>query len=427
MDIKSIAVISSDRTINSEIRRVCEDFADDFEPVFLEEEQRIVQFLNYELPEINVIHCSDRSIDVEHVAEEIRNDPWLHYGGIIVVSDDDEGCFLSEYLAGLNLIAFIPKSRLGGYLQRVLRILSLNRHILFQRDIHALLRSNLFGSFTLENDPFDLATYSNLLANFLYNANLISREQRETFYIAVMELLVNALEHGNCRITHEEKSNHLAKGLDPMDLIREKAQSQEVCAKRIYLSYRIRPDRSFFRIRDEGEGFDWRGYEATAGLEGMKKGHGRGIVMARLYLSNLTYNRKGNEVSFEIEHSGGSSNAIPHVFSEEEEVSFEPGDVVFQEGEKSSHLYYIVSGTFDIVASGRKVSTLTPGDLFVGEMSFLLNNRRTATVTCVTKGILIRVSKENFINAIKGKPHYGIFLARLLAQRLVKLHKVELS
>lgn len=427
MDIKSIAVISSDQTVNEEIRRVCEDFTEDFEPVFLENAERIVQFLNYELPEINVIHCSDRSIDVEHVAEEIQNDPWLHYGGIIVVSDDDEGCFLSECLAGLNLIAFIPKSRLGAYLQRVLRILSLNRHILFQRDIHALLRSNLFGSFTLENDPFDLATYSNLLANFLYNANLVSREQRETFYIAVMELLVNALEHGNCRITHEEKSDYLAKGLDPMDLIREKARSDEVRGKRIYLSYRIRPDRSFFRIRDEGEGFDWRSYEATAGLEGMKKGHGRGILMARLYLSNLTYNRKGNEVSFEIEHSAGSSNAIPHVFSDEEEVSFESGDIVFQEGEKSSHLYYIVSGSFDIVASGRKVSTLTPGDLFVGEMSFLLNNRRTATVTCVTKGILIRVSKENFINAIKGKPHYGIFLARLLAQRLVKLHKVELS
>lgn len=427
MDIKSIAVISSDESVNCEIRTVCEDFSEDFEPVFLENEESIVQFLNYELPEINVIHCSDKSIDVEHIAEEIRNDPWLHYGGIIIVSDDEEGCFLSEYLAGLNLIAFIPQSRLSGYLQRVLRILSMNRHILFQRDIHALLRSNLFGSFTLENDPFDLATYSNLLANFLYNANLISREQRETFYIAVMELLVNALEHGNCQITHEEKSEYLARGLDPMDLIREKAASQEVQQKRIYLSYRIRPDRSFFRIRDEGAGFDWRSYEASPGLEGMKKGHGRGILMARLYLTNLTYNRKGNEVSFEIEHTTGKSNAIPHVFSEEEEVRFEPGDVVFQEGEKSSHLYYIVSGRYDIVASGRKVSTLTPVDLFVGEMSFLLNNRRSATVTCVAKGVLIRVSKENFINAIKGKPHYGIFLARLLAQRLVKLHQVALS
>lgn len=427
MEIKSIAVVSTDESVNDEIRRVCDRFAEDFEPVFLKNEERIVQFLNYDLPEINVIYCSDRGVDVEHVVEEIRHDPWLHYGGIVIVTDDEESCFLSEHLTGLNVIAFIPKSRLGSYFERVLRILSLNRHILFQRDIHALLRSNLFGSFTLENDPFDLATYSNLLANFLYNANLISRERRETFYIALMELLVNALEHGNCRITHEEKTAHIAQGLDPMDLVRVKAEEPEVRDKRVYLSYRIRPDRSTFRIRDEGPGFDWRSYEATTGIEGMKKGHGRGILMAKMYVNNLAYNKKGNEVAFDIEHGIDQSNAIPHVFNEQEEVSFEPGDVVFQEGEKSSHLYYIVSGRYDIIASGRKVSTLTPVDLFVGEMSFLLNNRRSATVKCVLKGALIRVSKENFINAIKGKPHYGIFLARLLAQRLVKLHQVELS
>jgi anti-sigma regulatory factor (Ser/Thr protein kinase) len=424
MKIKSIAVISTDQTVNTEIGEVCDQFAEDFEPVFLKNEERIVQFLNYELPEINVINCSDTGVDVKKVAAEIRNDPWLHYGGIIIVTDDEDECVLSEYLAGLNLIAFIPRSRLSAYFRRVLRILSLNRHILFQRDIHALLRSNLFGSFTLENDPFDLATYSNLLANFLYNANLISREQRETFYVAVMELLVNALEHGNCRITHEEKSEYMARGLDPMDLIREKAGDPEIQGKRLYLSYRIRPDRSHFHIRDEGSGFDWMSYTVSTGIEGMKKGHGRGILMARLYLKNLTYNQRGNEVSFEIDHLTESTNAIPHVFSEEEEVAFEPGDVVFQEGEKSSHLYYIVSGRYDVFAAGRKVSTLTPLDLFVGEMSFLLNNRRSAKVQCVAKGVLIRVSKENFVNSIKGKPHYGIFLARLLAQRLVKLHTV---
>jgi hypothetical protein len=37
----------------------------------------------------------------------------------------------------------------------------------------------------------------------------------------------------------------------------------------------------------------------------------------------------------------------------------------------------------------------------------------------VGKGVLIRISKESFINVIKERPHYGIFLARLLAQRLV--------
>ena len=52
-------------------------------------------------------------------------------------------------------------------------------------------------------------TYSNLLANFLYNANLIDHERKVRFYVATMELLINAIEHGNCQITYEEKSAYL--------------------------------------------------------------------------------------------------------------------------------------------------------------------------------------------------------------------------
>jgi CRP-like cAMP-binding protein len=115
---------------------------------------------------------------------------------------------------------------------------------------------------------------------------------------------------------------------------------------------------------------------------------------------------------------------VPKVFTDQEEVVFQDGDIVFTQGEKSSYLYYIVSGQFEIIANGKRVSILTPEDIFLGEMSFLLDNRRSATVKSMGRGVLIKISKEAFINSIKERPHYGIFLARLLAQRLVKLHKV---
>jgi len=65
---------------------------------------------------------------------------------------------------------------------------------------------------------------------------------------------------------------------------------------------------------------------------------------------------------------------------------------------------------------------LTPDDIFMGEMSFLLSNRRSATVVSKGKSVLIRISKQDFVNLIKENPHYGIFLARLLAQRLARLN-----
>ncbi|MFW6261892.1 MAG: hypothetical protein ACOC6J_09960 [Spirochaetota bacterium] len=73
----------------------------------------------------------------------------------------------------------IPYDLVDTYLPRALRILRDNNQILYQRDIHLLLRAHHSGSFVLDNDPFDLLTYSRLLANFLFNFNLITDEQRD--------------------------------------------------------------------------------------------------------------------------------------------------------------------------------------------------------------------------------------------------------
>ena len=419
----NIAILSTDDQVNQAILHGCGMFGDEFVPVYLRDKSLILQHLNYELPEIILINCSDKYIKFKGILKEIKNDPWLYSGGFVLLHDAENEQELLKNFSGINLISIIPRARLDDYFPRLLRILSQNRGILFQRDLHFLLQSNLSGSFVLHNDPFDLFTYSNLLANFLYNANMIDHDSKVGFYVALMELLINAIEHGNCRISYEEKSAWLEQGKDILDLIREKNKDPAIAAKKVYLSYRISPKKSCYSIRDEGEGFDWKARKARKGKEGLEDLHGRGILMAGLYLSRLNYNEKGNEASFEIKHTSHPGKVVPKVFTDQEEVSFQDGETVFSQGEKSNHLYYIVSGQFEIIANGRTVSLLTPQDIFLGEMSFLLNNRRSATVRSVGKGALIRISKESFINAIKERPHYGIFLARLLAQRLVKLHK----
>ena len=68
----------------------------------------------------------------------------------------------------------------------------------------------------------------------------------------------------------------------------------------------------------------------------------------------------------------------------------------------------------------KKYTTLlTPNDMFIGEMAFLLNDRRTATVRAVGSNCkLIKVPKTAFLSLIRKNPHYGIFLSKMLAQRL---------
>ena len=72
-----------------------------------------------------------------------------------------------------------------------------------------------------------------------------------------MELLTNALEHGNCNISFTEKTAWFFSGKEMIDLIMEKNKDPEIAAKRIHISYLITNEKSYFKIKDEGKGFDW--------------------------------------------------------------------------------------------------------------------------------------------------------------------------
>ena len=51
-----------------------------------------------------------------------------------------------------------------------------------------------------------MKTYAYLLSNYLFNGNYISRDDQDRLLVALMELLINAIEHGNCKITYKTSS-----------------------------------------------------------------------------------------------------------------------------------------------------------------------------------------------------------------------------
>lgn len=418
--MRKIPVVSSDQRLNVFIGLECSKTNGELLPVFFSERVEVIEFLKYELPEIKIFNFSDTEIDSLSILIEIQEDPWLHYGGIIGIHEGMDEKKLLEATQDANIIALLRKKEFTASLPRLLRIVQQNKQILFQRGIQQHLLKTISGAFVIDNDPLDITTYTNLVTNYLYNSNLIGRDDKEKLHIALLELLINAIEHGNCRIGFDEKSSWLERNGDIMELIRVKNKDPRIKALKVYFSYTITPESSKFTIRDEGVGFDWRTRMTispeTPGI------HGMGMKMANLYVKDLTYSEKGNEVAFSIDHRRAESNAIPKIFERSEEVAFKDGEYICSEGEESDFLYYIVSGTLFVYSKGKFVSSLTPDDLFMGEMSFLLSNRRSATVVAKGPCTLIKISKQDFVNLIKESPHYGIFLARLLAQRLARLN-----
>ena len=100
-------------------------------------------------------------------------------------------------------------------------------------------------------------------------------------------------------------------------------------------------------------------------------------------------------------------------------VEYKHKQVVFRQDENSNDLFFIVSGQFAVYVNNSLNSVLTTSDMFIGEMAFLLDDRRTATVVAIGNCKVIKVPKTAFLSLIRKNPHYGIFLSKMLAQRLV--------
>lgn len=179
-----------------------------------------------------------------------------------------------------TLLRSIIESALRERRQKVSLISELNRH----GGALKAMRNCQIGVMTL-SDAEDTACF---LASCFPDP--------ERVVAGLMELLVNAVEHGNLGITYEEKHRLLAENTWREELDRL-AVLPENAAKVVEVVYQRKEEGYLVQITDAGRGFDWKRYwhinpaRATAS-------HGRGIARARLMaFDRLSYNEKGNSVT----------------------------------------------------------------------------------------------------------------------------------
>lgn len=419
-----IPTVTSNKSQFETIARILKACENEPETIQLVDAQSAMDYLSIEMPELVVVDFSDEKIEIDHLAEEIRKDPWLLNSGIIGITCHPRELRKSSKLKGLNTIALIHQGMLEQQLPGVIRIICHNRRILSQRFIGADLGDNVSIAFELENDPLEAYCFTNLICNYLYNLNKIDANGKDSLNIVLVELLVNAIEHGNCGITYDEKSKWLESGNDIFNLIQQKCIDPRIAQRKVLLEYSIHKTYTSFRIEDAGDGFNWKEIFISEPQKHALDLHGRGIVLSRGIAENLRFNEKGNVVTFDFHHQEGIANVTPALFKNLKTVDVKKGDVIFTEGEFCNFLYYIVRGNYDVIVENTTVSTLTPDDIFIGEMSFLLNNKRSATVRASSDGSLIRISKKDFVEGIREKPHYSLFLSKLLAKRIERLNHI---
>lgn len=118
----------------------------------------------------------------------------------------------------------------------------------------------------------------------------------ESIRIGFLEMITNAIEHGNLNITPEEKLQAIQDGT-LKELYRNRALTIPYDQRRVTIRYEFTPEKVTYTIGDQGEGFDWRNLPDPRDPGSLMSARGRGILMTRLYMDEVVYNDKGNEVT----------------------------------------------------------------------------------------------------------------------------------
>ena len=426
--MKKILTISSNEEVMDTVKNALQKFERYFNGEFLWFTPQIINYINYELPEIKILDYTSEDTDCDTILSTINADPWLHYGGIIAVCETRGKKQTLEELKDSNILCVLTLDEFKQNFERLLKLILANQQFVFHRGLQNDFAGEESGSFSFDNDLLDIHFYSSFLISYLYNTNKISSVDLFNLQIALSELLNNALEHGNLEISYEEKSKWMEENGEIVSLIEQKRLDPKFSNRKIGISYILNQDFCSFTISDDGNGFDWKKYTQKQAEESTQL-HGRGIQLSGEMVGTLSYNDKGNKVTLKIKSQKNSSNNIPGVMRTFETVTFKDREVICRENEPTNDLYFIVSGKYAVYSGRKLVSVLTPNDMFIGEMAFLLNDRRSATILASGNCRLIKIPKIDFLDMIRKNPHYGIFLSKMLAQRLFnQTHKtIELQ
>lgn len=97
---------------------------------------------------------------------------------------------------------------------------------------------------------------------------------------------------------------------------------------------------------------------------------------------------------------------IQALFLYMEQIDAAPGQKIITQGEDGDYFYVIKTGKALVTRAtksnpkGIKLADLGPGDSF-GEEALISESKRNATITMLSRGSLVRLSKENFVKLLK--------------------------
>jgi CRP-like cAMP-binding protein len=109
-----------------------------------------------------------------------------------------------------------------------------------------------------------------------------------------------------------------------------------------------------------------------------------------------------------------------------EMVSFQDGDIVFNNGDTADYAYVIMEGAVDIITETDKgpivMVTLSQNQL-IGELGLINNTPRIATLLANGNLLAMKITAEMFFRILRENSEVALDVIRMLSAKLTRTHE----
>jgi CheY-like chemotaxis protein/anti-sigma regulatory factor (Ser/Thr protein kinase) len=190
--------------------------------------------------------------------------------------------------------SYVPKRSLGKDLvdtvRHVLSVAALQR-------THARLMgrmSRIEYDVVLDNDWSLVDPLVRYIEDGVTHLGFCDDTDRMRIGVALREALLNAIYHGNLEVSSDLREGD---GEAYRLLAVERSKQSPYRDRRVYVDTKLSQEEAMFTIRDEGKGFNVAALPDPRDPSNLEKASGRGVLLIRMFMDDVTYNASGNQVT----------------------------------------------------------------------------------------------------------------------------------
>lgn len=282
----SILIVDDSPLERRRLERILQ-FYPDYRLTFAQSGEEALRLLTTQPQDLIISDMRMRRINGLELVQRVKQ-LTTHVPVILMTSFGNEEIAVEALLAGAA--SYVPKEHLESELARTIEsIVSISKNR--RRVISALAFAET--QFIIGNDPSLISPLINYFQEQMAGMQLLNDLSLTRVGVALQIAVSNAIDHGNLELDTALRQFNPEAYRAQAD---ERRQMPKFANRRVQVRARMTPLEVSFLITDEGPGFDTSALLKSTKLN-LGQMSGRGILLMRTFMDEVTYNTRGNQIN----------------------------------------------------------------------------------------------------------------------------------